>query len=188
MKACDSCSSGSCSSSRVEIGAHHQQVSVPVRAIGLIFVYLPILTLPFVITSAYLTYWHLRMVGAKNVKRWQDFMPVRATHRYELKNQITMDGSFGLSLAQSKLYWILNCTWYCPLSVALFEWHAYLVKVVENWWCPFGHNKKDDGKYDEGAIDKSFWHIYPDEAAKLHEADLKNPLWNKDELPQDEQK
>jgi hypothetical protein len=178
MKACESCSS---CSDRVEIGAHHKKVSVPVRAIGLIFVYLPILTLPFVITSAYLTYWHLRMVGAKNVKRWQDFMPERATHRYELKNQIVMDGSFKLSLAQSKLYWILNCTWYCPLSVALFEWHAYLVKVVENWWCPFGHNKKDNGDYNEGAIDKSFWHIYPEEQAKLHEADLKNPLWNIDE-------
>jgi hypothetical protein len=52
------------------------------------------------------------------------------------------------------------------------------VKVVENWWCPFGHNKKDDGDYNEGAIDKSFWHIYPEERAKLHEDDLKNPLWN----------
>ncbi len=178
MKACESCSS---CAERVEIGAHHQKVSVPVRAIGLIFVYLPILTLPFVITSAYLTYWHLRMVGGKNVKKWSDFMPERATHRYNMKTQIVMDGSFKLSLAQSKLYWILNCTWYCPLSVALFEWHAYLVKVVENWWCPFTHNKKAGGDYNEGAIDKSFWHIYPDEQAKLHQDDLSNPLWNQSE-------
>jgi hypothetical protein len=175
MKACESCSH------RVEIGAHHQKINVLQRGIGLILVYLPIFTLPFVITSAYLTYFHLRMVGGKNVKTWGDFMPERSTHRYDMKSQITMDGSFKLSMAQSKLYWILNCTWYCPLSVALFEWHAYLVKVVENWWCPFGHNKKDNGDYHEGAIDKSFWHIYPDEQAKLHEADLKNPLWNSEE-------
>jgi hypothetical protein len=48
-----------------------------------------------------------------------------------------MDASFFLSLAQTRLYWILNCTWYCPVSVGLFEWHAYLVKLIENWWCPF---------------------------------------------------
>jgi hypothetical protein len=172
MKACESCSQ------RVQIGANHKNINIPQRAIGLIFVYLPILTLPFVITSAYLTYFHLRMVGGKNVKTWGDFMPDRASHRYDMKSQITMDGSFKLSMAQSKLYWILNCTWYCPLSVALFEWHAYLVKVVENWWCPFGHNKKHNGDYNEGAIDQSFWHIYPEEQAKLCEQDLNNPLWN----------
>ncbi|MEY4768994.1 MAG: hypothetical protein RL637_1633 [Pseudomonadota bacterium] len=175
MKACESCQQ------RVHIAAHHQQMSVPRRAIGLLFVYLPILTLPFVITSAYLTYFHLRMVGAKGVKTWSDFMPDRASHRYDLKNQITMDGSFKLSLAQSKLYWILNCTWYCPLSVALFEWHAYLVKVVENWWCPFAHNRKNEGCYNEGAIDRSFWHLYPEDKKKLHTDDLNNPLWNESE-------
>jgi hypothetical protein len=42
MKACDSCSG------RAEIGKNHQQVPVLQRAIGLVFVYLPILTLPFV--------------------------------------------------------------------------------------------------------------------------------------------
>jgi hypothetical protein len=174
MKACESCSH------RVEIGANHKKISILRRSIGLVFIYLPILTLPFVITSAYLSYYHLILVGGKNVKKWSDFMPERASHRYHLKNQITMGGSFKTSLSQSKLFWILNCTWYCPVSVALFEWHAYLVKVVENWWCPFGHSKKDSGDYNEGAIDQSFWHIYPEERVKLDENDLNNPLWNQE--------
>lgn len=169
MKACETCTN------RVIIGSHHNQRSVLSRAIGLVFIYLPILTLPFVILSAYLTYFSLRLVGAENVKTWSDYLPDRASHRYTLKNQITMHGSFKLSLAQSRLYWILNCTWYCPYSVALFEWHAYLVKVVENWWCPFHHSRKNS--YTEGAIDQSFWHIYPEDKAKLHEDDKKNPIF-----------
>ena len=124
MKACDSCSG------RAEIGKNHTKVPVLQRTIGLLFVYLPILTLPFVFLSAYLTYYHLKLIGGENIKTLSDFLPARSSHRYTLKNQITMDGSFKLSLAQSKLYWILNCTWYCPVSVALFEWHAYLVKLV----------------------------------------------------------
>jgi len=145
------------------------------RAIGLIFVYLLILTLPFVIISALLTYYSLKFVGAENLKTLKDFLPERASHRYDLKTQVTMDGSFKLSAAQSKLYWILNCTWYCPYSVGLFEWHAYLVKVVENWWCPFTHSRKNS--YTDGAIDQSFWHIYPEDKAKLHEDDKNNPIF-----------
>ncbi|QWF71771.1 hypothetical protein KEF85_04650 [Methylomonas paludis] len=174
MKACESCHE------RVNIGCHHKQQPVIARAIGLLFIYLPILTLPFVISSAYLTYWSLKLVGAENVKKWGDYLPSRASHRYNLKNQITMDGSFKFSMAQSKLFWILNCTWYCPYSVALFEWHAYLVKVVENWWCPFGHDRKDS--YVDGAIDQSFWHIYPEEKAKLTEADKNNPIFTSDKV------
>jgi hypothetical protein len=151
---------------------------VPVlqRTIGLLFVYLPILTLPFVFLSAYLTYYHLKLIGGENIKTLSDFLPARSSHRYTLKNQITMDGSFKLSLAQSKLYWILNCTWYCPVSVALFEWHAYLVKLVENWWCPFTHEKKES--YNNAKIDKSFWHIYPEDAIKLEPEDRDNEIWN----------
>jgi hypothetical protein len=169
MKACDSCND------RVKIGCNHNQQSVLARTVSLIFIYLPILTLPFVITSAYLTYFSLKLGGAENVKRWGDYIPDRATHRYSLKNQIIMDGSFKLSLSQSKLFWILNCTWYCPYSVALFEWHAYLVKVVENWWCPFGHERKDS--YTNGAIDQSFWHIYPEDKVKLTPEDRNNPIF-----------
>ena len=91
MKACESCSS-----CRVEIGKNHKQQSIPMRGIGMVLIYLPLLTFPFVITSAYLTYYHLLMMGAKNVKKWSDFIPDRASHRYDLKNQITMEGSFSV--------------------------------------------------------------------------------------------
>jgi hypothetical protein len=60
--------------------------------------------------------------------------------------------------------------------VALFEWHAYLVKLVENWWCPFGHEKKET--YNNAKIDQSFWHIYPEELANLDKEDKDNPIWN----------
>lgn len=169
MKACEACAE------RVIIGRNHKQRSVLARTISLVFIYLPILTLPFVFISAYLTYYSLRLTGGENVKGYRDFLPDRASHRYDLKSQIVMDASFKYSLSQTRLFWILNCTWYCPYSVALFEWHTYLVKVVENWWCPFGHDRKNG--YTEGAIDQSFWHIFPEEKAKLCEEDLNNPIF-----------
>ncbi|MBS3964787.1 MAG: hypothetical protein KGZ80_09900 [Methylomonas sp.] len=169
MKACDSCSD------RVHIGCNHRKMSVLSRAIGLVLIYLPILTLPFIFTSAYLVYFSLKFCGAENVKRYSDFIPDRASHRYDLKSQIVMNPATRINLSQTKLFWILNCTWYCPYSVALFEWHAYMVKVVENWWCPFGHERKND--YGDGAIDQSFWHIYPDEKAKLNDEDRNNPIF-----------
>jgi hypothetical protein len=60
--------------------------------------------------------------------------------------------------------------------VALFRYATYLVKIVENWWCPFNHGQKPE--YAESAIDNSFWHVYPEELAKLHPEDRENPLWN----------
>lgn len=141
----------------------------------MVFVYLPILTLPFIIISAYLTYYSLVFCCAKNLKKLSGYIPNRDSHRYSLKDQITMNPSYKLSPAQSKLYWIFNCTVYCPYSIALFEWHAYLVKVVENWWCPFTHAQKEN--YRNGSIDKSFWHIYPDDADKMHEDDKTNPIF-----------
>lgn len=172
MKACETCSG------RAEIGKYHKQVPVWRRAIGLVFVYLPIITLPFVFISAYLTYYHLILIGGRNIKPFSAFLPAKDSHRYDLKSQITMDGSFKASLAQSKLYWILNCTWYCPVSVAVFEWHAYMVKIVENWWCPFTHEKKEG--YSNAKIDQSFWHIYPEDRVKLNKEDLENPIWNEE--------
>jgi hypothetical protein len=170
MKSCESCSE------RVEIGKHHVKISQTRSAIGLAFVYLPILTLPFVIISACFTYIHLRLVGGRKVKTLFDFLPDRASHRYTLKTQIAT--SYTGSVSQSKLFWILNCTLYCPWSVALFEWHTYLVKVVENWWCPFAHQRKNEGHYNVGAIDQSFWHVDPKERVKLHQEDLNNLVWN----------
>lgn len=171
MKACESCSN------RVEIGKHHKQLSFARRISGIGLIYLPILTMPFVFLSAYITYCHLILVGAKNVKTLADFLPARASHRYNLKNQITMRPS----LLEYKLFWILNCSWYCPVSVALFEWHTYMVKIVENWWCPFAHDKKEG--YSNARIDKSFWHIHAVNRAKLHVDDLNNPIWNDPEEP-----
>lgn len=172
MKACESCAN------RVEIGKNHNSMSVLRRTIGLFFVYAPIITLPFVFASAYMTYFHLWLVGAKNVKKFTDFLPDRDSHRYTMKNQITMEPTFKLSASQFRLYWILNCTWYCPVSVALMEWHAYLVKLVENWWCPFTHSTKES--YNNAKIDKSFWHIYPVDIVKLNPEDRDNPIWNED--------
>ena len=170
MKACEQCAAD-----RIEIGANHKQMSILSRTIGIILVYLPIFTLPFVIASAYSTYYSMVFCGAKNLKKWGDFIPAKDSHRYSLKDQITMDGSFKFSFAQSRLYWIINCTLYCPYSVALLEWHAYLVKAVENWWCPFSHKNKDN--YKNASIDQSFWHIYPAEVVKLHEDDKSNPIF-----------
>ena len=177
MKACDQCAAD-----RVHIGRNYTKQAVWKRAIGLIFIYMPIITFPFIVISAYFTYYSLILCGAENVKKWGDYLPKKSTHRYSFKEQITMDGSFKLSLAQSKLYWILNCTVYCPYSVALFEWHSYLVKVVENWWCPFTHGTKET--YKNGSIDKSFWHIYPEENAKLNDEDRCNPIFT-DEADKD---
>jgi hypothetical protein len=236
MKACETCAAH-----RVDIGKNHENMPVWQRAVGMVLVYLPIFTLPFVVISAYLTYYQLKLLGTENLKPSSDYIPNRASHRYTLKNQITMHPTFVGSLSQYKWFWIANCTWYCPYSVALFEWHshstkqvknslifvlpllmlpfilisayltyyhlvfvgaknvktwndyitddlsryralfvwhAYLVKLVENWWCPFGHEKKET--YHNAAIDKSFWHIYPVDEAKLVPEDHDNPIWNED--------
>ena len=127
MKACDSCVSN-----RVSIGRNHKNMPVWVRAIGLVFIYLPIMTLPFSFLSAYLSYYHLWMMGVQDVKKLKDFLPERESHRYDLKSQITMDPSFKLSGVQSKLFWLFNCTWYCPVTIGFFEWHSYLVKLCDS--------------------------------------------------------
>ena len=66
---------------------------------------------------------------------------------------------------------------YCPFSVASLEWTTYLTKVVENWWCPFRHERKPH--YAGSAIDYSFWHMSRD-VEKLAPEDRDNPIWNKD--------
>jgi hypothetical protein len=62
--------------------------------------------------------------------------------------------------------------------VGLFRYVTYLTKIVENWWCPFDHDKKPD--YDEGAIDKSYWHLHEREQGRLAPDDRNNPVWNED--------
>ena len=179
MKACESCGDTEEDVARVLIGKGHRKLSFLRQFLGVWLIYLPILTLPFIFVSAYLSYWHLRAMGAENIKPLSAFLPDRKSYRYTMKNQIVMHPGYPFSPTQSKLFWIFNCTWYCPHSVGLFEWHAYLVKLVENWWCPFRHDKKE-ANYREATIDKSFWHIYPEDIGKLTPEDRANPIWNED--------
>ena len=178
MKACESCSAD-----RVQIGDNHNKVPFFRQIYGVALIYVPIITMPLVFLSAYTTYLHLKLMGAENIKKYSDFLPDRKSHRYTMKNQITMEPGYGVSPTQFKLFWIFNCTWYCPSSVALFEWHAYLVKLVENWWCPFRHETKNS--YDNASIDKSFWHIYPEDITKLEKEDIDNPIWNDEKDPKE---
>nr|WP_017366173.1 hypothetical protein [Methylococcus capsulatus] len=179
MKKCETCDPSGIGENRVVIGKNHGQIPYATRILGVFLIYLPILTLPFVMISAYVSYFHLKLMGAENIKTLKDFLPDRASFRYKLSNQIVMRPGYRLSPTQSRLFWVLNCTWYCPFSVGLFEWHAYLVKLVENWWCPFFHGRKE-GHYQEGAIDRSFWHIFPEDVVKLDPEDRDNPIWNED--------
>jgi hypothetical protein len=146
--------------------------------VGTVLIYLPLLiTVPFAALAVVLVRWHLRIMGAENLKSYRDFLPEWVSHRYTREDQIifTTDMPWWQP-ARTRLFWLFNCKVYCPLSVALFSYLAYLVKVVENWWCPFYHDKKPT--YGEGAIDHSFWHIYPEENAKLHPDDQDNSIWN----------
>lgn len=149
--------------------------------IGVPLIYLPLLmTIPFVILGVILVRTHLVYVGGMNIRRYWDFVPEWISHRYHYQDQITYStGSAWYNLRAYKWYWIFNCKLYCPLSVALFRYMVYLVMIVENWWCPFAHDKKPD--YTEAAIDKSYWHLHNAERNKLHKDDLNNPVWNKSE-------
>lgn len=164
----------------VTIGQSYPKQSVLLRVlIGTPLIYLPILTtIPFVLIGVILVRWHLRILGAKNMKSyWRDFVPAWITHRYTYKTQpVATDSIF--SIQHYKWAWIFNCKMYCPLSVALLRYAVYLVKIVENWWCPFTHSRKEE--YCDAAIDYSYWHIDKKRAAKLHPDDRNNPIWNKD--------
>jgi hypothetical protein len=113
------------------------------------------------------------------IRSYWDFVPGWVSHRYQHQDQITYTtGSTWYNLRAHKWYWLFNCKLYCPLSVALFRYAVYLVMIVENWWCPFAHDKKTD--YIESAIDKSYWHLHDSERDKLHPDDLNNPIWNEE--------
>ncbi len=163
---------------RVTIGANHKKMSRWQNIFGTILIYLPILVaVPFAVSAVILVRFHLRIMGAENLKTYRDFAPGWHSHRYTRKDQVTFTTDMAWwQLSRYRLFWIFNCKLYCPLSVALFSYLAYLVKVVENWWCPFYHDKKPT--YIDGAIDRSFWHIYPAERNKLHPDDRENPIWN----------
>ena len=166
-------------SDRIEIGKQYQNISFLKSLFVVPVIYLPLFTLPFVFLSAYLSYAHLRLMGAKNVKKYRDFLPDKNSHRYKKENQIVMTKRNSVAVwAGSKLFWQFNCSFYCPTSVAIFSWHSYLVKAVENFWCPFYHQKKD--QYTDAPIDYSYWHEQEENKKHLHPEDRDNPIWNKD--------
>ncbi|MCW8918322.1 MAG: hypothetical protein OQL08_05855 [Gammaproteobacteria bacterium] len=146
--------------------------------IGVPLIYLPLLlTVPFAVITVLLVRTHLNYIGAVNLRSYASFVPSWASHRYRYADQITYrSGAAWYNVRSYRLYWLFNCKLYCPLSVALFSYLSYLVKVVENWWCPFGHDKK--AGYGEGAVDRSYWHLHLAEQERLHPEDRNNPLWN----------
>lgn len=169
---------------RVQIGGYFDETPHWRFLAGVPLIYIPILvgSVPLVL-CALLVRTHLWMVGARSLQSyWKDFVPSWVSHRYTRKNQIVSDrfaaryGSLA-KITRSKLFWIFNCKLYCPLSIALVAYLFYLVKVVEQWWCPFGHDKKHI--YADAPIDKSFWHANGD-IGSLHPDDRENPSWNKD--------
>jgi len=170
---------------RVEIGCHFQQHPRWKFLAGVPLIYLPILigVLPLIVCT-FLVRTHLTLVGGHNLKSyWEDFVPAWVSHRYTRANQILPERlfdrySFAAWIAKSKLFWIFNCKLYCPLSVALIAYLLYLVKIVEQWWCPFGHDKKMF--YADTPIDRSFWHAAGD-GDLLHPDDKNNPAWNQAE-------
>jgi len=171
-RACESCSA---SDETIAISGNYGLLSVPKKAFAVVFIYLPILLMPIVVLMALLAYTHLRLLGATNLRRYREFLPEKGSHRYNLKTQILPRTHFSAVYARTRLYWILNCTMYCPHSVALFEYLSYLTKATENWWCPFAHSKKST--YASARIDGSYWHS-TDNMNDLHPDDRSNPLWS----------
>ena len=165
---------------RVIIGANFSQQPIWKKAVGIPLIYFPLITTtPFVLIGVLLVRTHLKYVGAMNIRTYWDFVPTWISHRYNNDNQIIYTtGAAWYNLRAHRYYWIFNCKLYCPLSVALFRYAAYLVMIVENWWCPFAHNKKQE--YAEGAIDKSYWHLHSQERERLHPDDRGNPIWNEE--------
>ena len=170
---------------RVRIGENFDHQPLWKVFIGVPLIYLPLIfSIPFVIICVFIVKAHLRLLGAKNIRSFWDFVPAWASHRYCYGNQIVYStGAAWHNLRHYRWYWIFNCKLYCPYSVALFRYIAYLTKVVENWWCPFGHDKKSD--YAEGAIDKSYWHMHELEEGRLDKEDRDNSIWNENEKNSD---
>lgn len=165
---------------RVKIGCNFRTQPYWKLVFGVPLIYLPMVTtIPFVVIGALLVKTHLKFIGGTNIKPYWDFVPSWISHRYRHESQITFTSkSSRINPARYKYYWIFNCKLYCPMSVALFRYTAYLVKIVENWWCPFDHDCKHE--YAESAVDRSFWHVYSHELESLHPEDRENPVWNED--------
>lgn len=165
---------------RVEIGKNFDREPEWRVKSGVLLIYIPLLvTVPFVAIGILLVRAHLRLMGAQNIKPFRSFLPHWASHRYTHGNQIVYkEKKNWKNLSSYRFYWIFNCKVYCPFSVAMFRYMAYLVSIVENWWCPFDHDQKE--AYRDSSIDYSYWHIDEKERSKLHEDDRENPIWNQD--------
>jgi len=161
---------------RVMIGCNYVKQPFWKIILGVPLIYLPLITtVPFMIIGIVLIKAHLRYVGGMAIKSYWDFVPSWLSHRYANNDQPTSAVPW-YQPAHYRFFWVFNCKLYCPMSVALFSYAAYLVKIVENWWCPFAHEQKKT--YAESAIDESFWHVDPLELVKLHPEDRLNPIWN----------
>lgn len=169
-----------CRTNRISIGKQFYTLPAWRRYLGAILIYLPLFfSLPFVFIGAVILYAHLRTLGAKNLKGYREFLPKPASHRYsKLSEQVTFRMDPTAPWASLKSFWAFNCNYYCPLSVGLYEWSAYLVKTVENFWCPFFHERKNT--YAESAIDQSYWHIQEEAREQLHPDDRDCAIWNED--------
>lgn len=174
-----------CRSQRISIGKRFNSLPAWRRYIGSMLIYLPMFfSLPFVTLGAWILYAHLRVMGAKDVKRYWEFVPDWSTYRYsKLSDQVAFRMDYTAPWSSVKSFWMFNCNFYCPLSVGIYEWSLYLVKAVENFWCPFFHNRKET--YADSAIDKSYWHIKEEGASALHPDDLNCALWNEDAAGQE---
>ena len=163
----------------VELGKNYVKRPLFLRVIiGLPLIYIPILvSMPFVLLGATLVRWHLWCLGAKNMKGYWDFVPTWVSHRYIYKTQPVSSKKL-IAFGRYKWFWIFNCKVYCPMAVALLRYTVYLVKIVENWWCPFTHSRKEE--YADAKIDYSYWHVKKERNEILHPADRDNPIWNKD--------
>ena len=163
---------------RIQIGRTFENIPIPLQILGLPLIYLPVFVcIPFMILGLNLVRWHLLLMGAKNLKKYRDFIPHRKTYRYAYKNQIkSKSGHWFTIFARTKLFWFYNCGIYCPLTIGLLEYFSYLVMVVENWWCPFFHDKKSN--YNHSALDKSYWHITKQKLSQLHPDDRNCPTYD----------
>lgn len=161
---------------RVIIGNNYVKQPFWKILLGVPLIYLPIITtVPFMVIGVVLIRAHLRSVGGMAIRSYWEFVPAWISHRYGRHEQPVIEKPW-YHPGHYRFFWIFNCKIYCPLSVALFSYAAYLVKIVENWWCPFAHEQKKT--YAESAIDESFWHMFPEELEKLHPEDRKNPIWD----------
>ena len=170
-------------SRRAEIGCHYLRHPRWKFLVAIPLIYMPILVglLPLIVTT-FLVRSHLKLAGGHNLlSYWDDFVPSWVSHRYSYATQIRPVGLFerfgaAAFFARSKLFWLFNCKLYCPLSVALLGYLLYLVKIVEQWWCPFAHDQK--ASYADAPIDLSFWHASGD-ATLLDPEDRENTVWNR---------